>query len=144
MKMRKLLPTDYNFFPTTYMLPHDYNDFREDSKNSKVPNTFIVKPEDSCQGKGIYLTRNWESIKASDQMVVQKYMPKPHLIDGFKYDLRIYVFVNGINPLRVYVYKDGLARFATTPYHKPTDKNIDNLFMHLTNYAINKESDNYI
>jgi tubulin polyglutamylase TTLL6/13 len=66
------------------------------------------------------------------------------LIHGFKYDLRIYVFVNGINPLRVYVYKDGLARFATTPYAKPTEKNIDNLFMHLTNYAINKESENYV
>lgn len=49
-------------------------------------------------------------------MVVQKYMMKPHLIDKFKYDLRIYVFVNGINPLRIYVYKDGLARFATVPY----------------------------
>lgn len=71
-------------------------------------------------------------------------MQKPHLIDGFKYDLRIYVFVNGINPLRIYVYKDGLARFATIPYHKPTDKNVDNLFMHLTNYAINKDSDNYV
>jgi predicted ATP-grasp superfamily ATP-dependent carboligase len=45
------------------MLPHDYNDFREDSKNSKYAITYIVKPEDSCQGKGIYLTRNWDSIK---------------------------------------------------------------------------------
>jgi len=43
-------------------------------------------------------------------------MHKPHLIDGFKYDLRIYVFVNGINPLRAYIYKDGLARFATEKY----------------------------
>ena len=64
------------------------------------------------------------------------------MIDGFKYDLRIYVFVNGINPLRVYIYKDGLARFATEKYEKPSDKNINNLFMHLTNYAINKFSEN--
>lgn len=63
MKMKKLIPADYNFFPTTYMLPHDYNDFREDSKNSKYAITYIVKPEDSCQGKGIYLTRQWDSIK---------------------------------------------------------------------------------
>jgi len=71
-------------------------------------------------------------------------MHKPHLIDGFKYDLRIYVFLNGINPLRVYIYKDGLARFATELYQKPSDKNITNLCMHLTNYAINKESENFV
>jgi len=66
------------------------------------------------------------------------------LIDGFKYDLRLYVFINGINPLRIYIYKDGLARFATEKYKQPNEKNIDNLFMHLTNYAINKDSENYI
>ena len=31
MKMRKILPADYNFFPTTYMLPHDFKDFREEA-----------------------------------------------------------------------------------------------------------------
>ena len=71
-------------------------------------------------------------------------MLKPHLIDQFKYDLRIYVIINGINPLRMYVYKDGLARFATEPYQKPNQENASNLFMHLTNYAINKDSENFI
>jgi tubulin polyglutamylase TTLL6/13 len=83
-----------------------------------------VKPEDGCQGKGIFLTRNPDVLKPSDQLVVQKYMHKPHLIDGMKYDLRVYVFVNGMNPLRVYVYKDGLARFATVKYEKPAEKNL--------------------
>ena len=44
---------------------------------------------------------------------MQKYIKRPHLIDGLKYDLRIYVILVGVNPLRVYVYKDGMARFAT-------------------------------
>lgn len=143
MKMKKLLPNDYDFFPKTYMLPFDYSDFREDAIKAKNP-TWIVKPEDQCQGRGIYLTRNWEHIKANEHTVVQKYLAKPHLIDGFKYDLRLYVYVNGINPLRVYIYKDGLARFATRKFKKAADNNLDNLFMHLTNYAINKESEHYI
>jgi hypothetical protein len=29
MKMKKLLPNDYNFFPLTYMLPHDYREFKD-------------------------------------------------------------------------------------------------------------------
>ena len=36
-----------------------------------------------------------------------------------------------------------MARFATEQYQQPTDKNLDNLFMHLTNYAINKNATNY-
>ena len=144
MKMQQLLPDEYNFFPTTYMLPHDYNHLIEDQRDQKHPRTFIVKPEDSCQGKGIFLTRNIADLKATDQLVVQKYIHKPHLIDNFKYDLRVYVILTGVNPLRVYVYKDGLARFATAEYEKPSDKNCKNLFMHLTNYAINKESENFV
>jgi tubulin polyglutamylase TTLL6/13 len=58
-----------------------------------------------------------------------------------KFDLRIYVLLYGINPMKIYVFEDGLARFATEKYQKPDDKNIKNLFMHLTNYAINKNSD---
>ena len=37
----------------------------------------------------------------------------PHLIDGFKFDLRIYALITCVNPLRVYVYKDGIVRLAT-------------------------------
>ena len=57
--------------------------------------------------------------------MVQRYLSKPHLIEGYKYDLRLYVFINGINPLRIYLYKDGLARFATEPYQKPNEKNLN-------------------
>ena len=65
-------------------------------------------------------------------------MHKPHLIEGKKFDLRIYVILVGVNPLRVYIYKDGIARFATNFYKKPTDDNVHDLFMHLTN----KENEN--
>ena len=66
------------------------------------------------------------------------------MIDGLKFDLRIYVLVTGINPLRAFIYKEGLARFATEEYHSPLQSNLDNLCMHLTNYAINKEADGFI
>jgi tubulin polyglutamylase TTLL6/13 len=71
-------------------------------------------------------------------------MHKPYLIDGYKFDLRIYVLLAGVNPMRVFLYKEGLARFATVPYESPQPSNLDNLFMHLTNYAINKDSENFV
>jgi tubulin polyglutamylase TTLL6/13 len=71
-------------------------------------------------------------------------MHKPYLIDGFKFDLRIYVLLAGVNPLRIFLYKEGLARFATVPYESPQPGNLTNLYMHLTNYAINKDSENFV
>jgi len=45
-------------------------------------------------------------------------------MDGFKFDFRIYVLVTSCDPLRVYVYKDGLGRFATIKYREPTHSNM--------------------
>ena len=71
-------------------------------------------------------------------------MHKPLLIDNLKFDMRIYVLISGIDPLRIFVYEEGLARFATEEYKPPRSENLDNKFMHLTNYAINKDSPNFI
>ena len=66
------------------------------------------------------------------------------MIDGLKFDFRIYALVLGCDPLRVFIYKEGLVRFATEPYIGPYNNNLNNLYMHLTNYAINKNSENFI
>lgn len=50
----------------------------------------------------------------------------------------------GVDPLRIFIYQEGLARFATEEYVSPQGCNLDNLFMHLTNYAIQKNSDNFV
>jgi tubulin polyglutamylase TTLL6/13 len=50
----------------------------------------------------------------------------------------------GVDPLRIWFFEEGLTRLATCEYHNPTNQNLDNLFMHLTNYAINKESSAYV
>jgi len=53
------------------------------------------------------------------------------------------VLITGVSPLRCFIYKEGLARFATEPYQGPLGSNLNNLFMHLTNYAINKEQQGF-
>ena len=65
-----------------------------------------------------------ESHALNEKYVVQQYIDKPLLIDGFKFDLRVYVLVSSFDPLRVYVYHEGLARFATTPYSEVANSNI--------------------
>lgn len=65
------------------------------------------------------------------------------LLDGLKFDMRIYVLLLNLDPLEIFLYEDGLARFATVQYKKPTKLNMHESFMHLTNYSLNKRSDKY-
>ena len=65
-------------------------------------------------------------------------------MDGLKFDLRIYVLVFGVDPLRIYLYNEGLARLATEKYEAVNNNNMTDICMHLTNYAVNKFSGNFI
>lgn len=65
---------------------------------------------------------------------------KPHLINGLKYDLRLYVFITSYEPLTIYLYDEGLVRFATSPYNT---KDTKAKFAHLTNFSVNKKNSNY-
>ena len=140
-KLKKVFAEEYNFFPRTWVAPLDTLELKLFLSTSS--SYFIVKPEASCQGRGIFLTRRLEEIDTKKH-VVQEYISNPYLIDGFKFDLRVYVLLTGCYPLRVFIYKEGLARFATSKYSIPSPENICDECMHLTNYAVNKMSSNFI
>ncbi|CAI2380111.1 unnamed protein product [Moneuplotes crassus] len=145
MKMMKQFPNDYRFFPRTWLLPYEMVDFKNNFNNKgKSHKAFIVKPEALCQGEGIFLTKSIKKLNPEEHCIAQDYISKPYLIDDLKFDLRIYVLVYGVDPLRIYLYKEGIVRFATSPYSAPSKRNMNDLFMHLTNYAINKNSDDFI
>ena len=73
--------------------------------------------------------------------MVSQYIEHPLLIDGLKFDLRIYVAITCFNPLRIYMYKEGLVRFATQKYN---GSGKGSRFMYLTNYSVNKYSEGFI
>ena len=140
-KMKRLHPKAYHFVPATYL---SYDDFLQ--RTSKARQTdqswYIVKPDSGCSGKGIYLTQNPKR-DSFENTVVQSYVANPLLIDGLKWDMRIYALVLSVNPLKVYLYKDGFIRMCTEKYSPPDTKNAENTFVHLTNYAIHKKSKKY-
>jgi tubulin polyglutamylase TTLL6/13 len=76
--------------------------------------------------------------------VVQEYISRPLLIEGLKFDFRVYVLLCGVSPLRLYIYEEGLARFATEPYVQPNRSNLRKNYVHLTNYAINKKNPKFV
>ncbi|XP_017485281.1 PREDICTED: tubulin polyglutamylase TTLL13 isoform X2 [Rhagoletis zephyria] len=145
-RMLKLFPRDYKIFPKTWIFPADYGDAINYANNNNFkskPATFIIKPDSGAMGRGIWLTNDLKSINPSERMICQTYINKPLLIDGYKFDLRVYTLITSVDPLRIFVYNEGLARFATNKYVEPTTENSCDLFMHLTNYSVNKRSSQY-
>eukprot|EP00644_Phytophthora_capsici_P005862 jgi/Phyca11/98253/e_gw1.2.1404.1 len=143
-RMKKLFPAEYDFVPRTWILPFDQYEFQQNfNSDGESQRTFIVKPDHMCQGRGVFLTRKLAQIPKGDVLVAQQYVARPLLIDGKKFDLRIYVLVTSCAPLRVYIFKDGLVRMCTADYATPNAENLEHRFMHLTNYAVNKHSNNF-
>nr|XP_048288247.1 tubulin polyglutamylase TTLL11 [Myodes glareolus] len=152
--MQNLFPEEYNFYPRSWILPDEFQLFVtqvrmvKDGDPSWKP-TFIVKPDSGCQGDGIYLIKDPNDIRMTGTLqnrpaVVQEYICKPLLIDKLKFDIRLYVLLKSLDPLEIYIAKDGLSRFCTEPYHEPNPQNLHHVFMHLTNYSLNVHSGKFV
>eukprot|EP00198_Chlamydomonas_reinhardtii_P000909 XP_001690244.1 predicted protein [Chlamydomonas reinhardtii] len=109
--------------------------------------TFILKPSAGTQGRGISLVQYPNQLKDVGDIsscVAQAYLGTPLLLDGFKFDLRVYALVVSVDPLRIHLYDEGLARLAAQPYQPPTPANLAAVTMHLTNYAVNKGAAGFV
>ena len=141
-----------DYVPTTYLLPADYSLFVEEFRRNPHT-TWIMKPTSKARGIGIFLVNKLAQIKKwantrtisgpqSQNYIISRYIDNPLLIGGKKFDLRLYALVTSYRPLRVYIHDDGFARFTNSRYNNDlTD--LDNMYVHLTNVAIQKHGDEY-
>ena len=125
----------------TFVLPKEYIGFIEtfseyEDKEGKY-NYWIMKPAAKSRGRGITLVNELTAITYGEPVVIQRYIKNPLLINGYKFDMRIYVVVTSVNPLEAFIYRDGFGRFSTIPFSiNPNDKS--NKYIHLTNVSIQK------
>lgn len=149
-----------SFHPMTFVLPKDYQELDKYWKSSPS-NLFIMKPPASARGNGVQVINNISQIPEDalrtlqptkdgtsmtakkSTMIVQQYISNPCLLENRqKFDLRVYVLVTSVDPLKIYVYEEGLVRFASSKYTSQEDGIIDQ-YMHLTNYFVNKNNQEY-
>ena len=155
-RQRSLLPRnssidDGRYLPAQWALPlqvaelsaHVQRAAEAARRKGRPAPVYIVKPDSGSQGDGIQLTPDpckatWD---ASKERVVQQYLASPLLLGGLKFDLRLYVLVTSVEPLRAFLCHEGLARFAVNEYVPPSRENMRDVHMHLTNYSLNKKSE---
>ncbi|XP_019397142.1 PREDICTED: inactive polyglycylase TTLL10 isoform X2 [Crocodylus porosus] len=147
-----------DFFPESYRL--DIKDEREaffEVYNDKQ--IWICKPACSNQGRGIFLLMNQKSIdslqaklqgfeedpiykkmpyKAPQARIVQRYIHKPLLLEGKKFDVRSYLLIACTVPY-VLFFGHGYVRLTCANY----DAASDDLTAHLTNQYMQKKNPLY-
>jgi tubulin monoglycylase TTLL3/8 len=148
---------------------YDSDEDESEDDEFKIPkNMWIVKPgENTNRGNGIQVcsslqevqnivrtcrpkpdvstcsTNNTNSKLEDNQrrtFILQKYIDRPLLIKGRKFDIRVFGTMTSINGcLKAYFYEDGYIRTSSTKYTSKTN----DVFVHLTNDAVQKHADNF-
>lgn len=150
----------FDYLPLTFHIEDGENDpsflefcryFEENKASSK--NLWILKPgENTNRGNGICVCNTIEQIRnelknnpfpktGEHTYILQKYVENPLLISRRKFDIRLYTMITSVNGvIQAYFYREGYLRTACKAY---TSKNLDNKYIHLTNDAVQKKSEDY-
>ena len=92
----------------------------------KIDYTKIMK--NTGEKKGLY---------KSNKIILQKYIEKPLLYNGRKFDVRLWVLLTHTN--EIYLFREGHLKATSFNY---TSESTD-LYIHLTNYSVQKYSDKF-
>mmetsp|Transcript_145805 Transcript_145805/g.257168 ORF Transcript_145805/g.257168 Transcript_145805/m.257168 type:complete len:410 (+) Transcript_145805:33-1262(+) len=141
------------FWPRSWRVPQVSTEVicEEAFRGNSSSGTLIVKPDLGSQGSGISLAQSQQELgRVVKQLppeggIVQEYIDRPLLLDGFKWDARIYVlaFPHPGGGWACFLAGEGLVRVCSEPYQQPTAANLQQSMVHLTNYSLNKYSDKY-
>ena len=104
-------------------------------------NAWILKPGGKSRGRGIEIHTDMDDLLKSIMVskdkiwITQKYIEKPLIIIGKKFDMRVWILVTSVEPMRIWMFMRPYLRFTSEDY----DPNqLKNKFMHLTNASISK------
>jgi len=152
----------FAFFPTTFVLPNEHAMFVRSFKDNGG-GVWIIKPIGRAQGSGIFLVNRLKQVEqwlkerqsaareraastsnpdpssatSGEAFIAQAYISDPYLVAGKKFDLRIFALVLSFSPLKVYLYRDGFARFTSTRFSLERE-DLSNTGIHLTNHAVQR------
>jgi glutathione synthase/RimK-type ligase-like ATP-grasp enzyme len=131
-RIRPAFPQTLSSFPRSFLLPTQNAAFTKELEATEK--TYIVKPDSGSMGQGIQIIQPGETYTPTDELAVAQEYIESYLMEGRKFDLRVYVLVGSVDPLTIYVFRDGLARFCSEEYSK------DSMFAKVSNVSFNRDN----
>lgn len=121
----------FDFFPESFLLPVEDPELRRLLERYKV---LIQKPASGSKGEGISLVDRPEQVINNRFHVLQQYLEPPDLIRGRKYHVRVFIAITRLEPLRVFVHREGYIRLCNVPF-QPTSSGHLESNIHVTNFV---------
>jgi tetratricopeptide (TPR) repeat protein len=137
-------PGKYDFYPRAFEMPDEVDEVRKIMAASSWETEehqprWIAKPMLGSDGRGVHLVDNKEleeyALEKHTGWVLQEYVADPFLVNGIKFDMRCWVIVASVDPLRVYFSRRSYARFASEKYRPDSLSRA----VHVTNDGINRK-----
>jgi len=145
---------DFSFWPMTFNLDiHDqYHAFRSmyldfESRN-EAPPIYIIKRPGLARGEGVHLISNVADIDemltnksacypiGKTKPIAQEFVTDVLLLEGYKITLRVYAVISSVDPLRVYIFPNGLVRMCSKKYNTEINS-LKDQFVHIDSIDIN-------
>ena len=141
-KLKAKFPEDYNYIPETYLFPDQKQEILRKFKDYHYDpdDIWLFKPARDSFAHGIKIIDNYDDIKNAKQkrFLVSRYVMHPLLINNKKFDMRAYVLVTGMNPLKIYFYRDGYLKISVKNY-TVSHESIQDGCIHITTSDTNLE-----
>ncbi|KAL1516022.1 hypothetical protein AB1Y20_002635 [Prymnesium parvum] len=103
-------------------------------------NVWLLKPSYGSKGIGLRLVNDslQKILGERDCLrVVQKYVERPLLLHGYKFDIRCWLLVTSWQPLVLWMYDECILRLCSEPF---TLDDLSNTLRHITNRSIHQKA----
>jgi tetratricopeptide (TPR) repeat protein len=123
--------------PATFLMPEDREALLIHA--AEQPGLlYIAKPRRGTGGQNMAISRDARALADKSDVVVQRYIERPYLVDGRKGHVRLHGLVTSLDPFRAYLQAEGVVRFAPEAYDI-SDAGLADVHAHITNTALHKD-----
>eukprot|EP00759_Apiculatamorpha_spiralis_P049779 PhF_6_TR44464/c0_g1_i2/m.68446/K06047/TTL; tubulin---tyrosine ligase len=143
------------YIPDTFVLmpganfQDDRDKLRKMIQMEPTQTVWIAKSSHGCGGsghkiaQGVHIEQVIEYVDSNTSphpWVVQRYIDRPFLIHGRKFDIRSWVLVTASRDPVIYLYQHGVLRTSSSQYDP---SNLQDVFSHITNHCVQQRAPMY-
>lgn len=135
IKETKKYFTGINKYKNTITMQNNQNNNNNESlinETAVIPNNqnnqTIIKENSKKKKSKLYI---------SSSLLIQKYIEKPLLFKGRKFDIRVFLLID--HKMNLYIFKEGHLKTSSEKYNIETKET----YVHITNYSLQKYNPNF-